>query len=315
MTVLAGKVAIVTGAGQGIGRAHALHLASLGARVVVNDVAGGESVPAAERVVQEIRAAGGTAVANCADVARMAGARALIEQALGAFGRLDILVNNAGILRDRMLFNMDEGEWDDVMAVHLKGHFGPTRYAAAYWREQAKATGQPAGGTVIFTTSESGFYGNTSQFNYAAAKAGIAAMTLVAARELDRYGVRCFAIAPRARTQMTESTFAGPRPAAGFDAWAPENVSPLVGFLCTEAARAYNGQVFVVGGGTLQLMAGWHAVAAVAMDRPWTVEEIGRIVPELFRGRPPRPEPIPVPSPRAGKAEQVEERAGAGDRG
>lgn len=300
LAVLSGKVAIVTGAGNGLGRAYALFLAGLGAKVVVNDLAGGEPIRAAERVAEEIRAAGGTAVANFANVAEMAGGRELIEHALGEFGRLDILVNNAGIVRDRMSYNMDEAEWDAVINVHLKGHFTPTRYATAYWRDMAKKNGLPVDGTVIFTTSEAGFYGNTSQLNYAAAKAGIAAMTLVTARELEKYGVRCFAIAPRARTQITEGVFVGPKPSEGFDSWAVENASPFVGFLCTEAAREYNGQVFVVGGGTLQLMAGWHAVATVDMDREWSVDEIGRIVPDLFRGRPRKPARIPVTSPILG---------------
>lgn len=300
--LLSGKVAIVTGAGRGIGRAHALLLAGLGATVVVNDLAGGGPIQAAERVVEEIRAAGGTAVANFANVADMAGGRALIEQAVKEFGRLDILVNNAGILRDRMSFNMDEAEWDDVITVHLKGHFVPTRYATAYWRDLAKRRGAPVDGTVIFTTSEAGFYGNTTQLNYATAKAGIAAMMLVTAREMDKYGVRCFAIAPRARTQMTEGIFVGPKPKEGFDAWAVENVSSLVGFLCTEAAREYNGQVFVVGGGTLQLMEGWHTATAVEMDREWSVDEIARILPALFLERPRKLERIPVPVPILGEA-------------
>lgn len=299
-SVLSGKVAIVTGAGRGIGRAHALLLASLGAKVIVNDLAEGEPKRFAERVVEEIRATGATAVANFDNVAEMSGGRTLIEQALSEFGRLDILVNNAGILRDRMSFNMDEAEWDDVITLHLKGHFAPTRYAVAHWRDMAKTNGAPVDGTVIFTTSEAGFYGNTSQLNYSAAKAGIATMTLVAARELDKYGIRCFAIAPRARTRMTEGVFVGPKPDDGFDAWAVENVSPLVGYLCTAAANVYNGQVFVVGGGTLQLMAGWHAVATVEMDAEWSVDEIGLILPNLFRGQPRKPDSIPVPIPILG---------------
>lgn len=295
--ILSGKVAIVTGAGRGIGRAHALHLAELGASIVVNDLPVNKAIQPAAYVVEEIRAAGGTAIVNLSNVAEMNAGRALIEHTLAEFGRLDILVNNAGILRDRMCFNMDEAEWDDVIAVHLKGHFAPTRFAAAHWRNLAKKKGAPVDATIIFTTSEAGFYGNTSQLNYAAAKAGIAAMTLVAARELDKYGVRCFAIAPRARTQMTEATFVGPKPAKGFDAWAVENVSPLVGFLCSEAARTYNGQVFVIGGGTLQLMCGYQPASAVAMDRKFSIDEIGRILPNLFQGRPRKPERIPVPVP------------------
>lgn len=302
LSVLSGKVAIVTGAGNGLGRTYALLLAKLGAKVVVNDLAGGEPTRAAEMVTEEIKALGGTAVANFANAADMNGAQGLIEQAVSEFGRLDILVNNAGNLRDRMSFNMEEAEWDAVITVHLKGHFAPTRFAAAYWRDLAQSSGAPVDATVIFTTSEAGFYGTVSQINYSAAKAGIAAMTLVMARELDKYGVRSFAIAPRARTQMTEAKFVGPKRAEGFDAWAVENVAPLVGFLCTDAARAYNGQVFVVGGGTFQLMAGWHTAVAVKMDREWSIEEFSRIIPEIFRGRPLKPERVPVPVPILGES-------------
>jgi len=299
--VLAGKVAIVTGAGQGLGRAYALMLARLGAKVIVNDMAGGEPMRAAEFVAEEIRHKGGVAAANFANVAEMKGSQALIKQAVDEFGRLDILVNNAGIVRDRMMFKMEEAEWDDVIAVHLKGHFAPTRYAAEYWRGLAKRSSAPIDGTIIFTTSETGFYGTISQANYSAAKAGITAMMLVATRELEKYGVRCFAIAPRARTRMTEGTFVSSKPAEGFDAWDVKNVAPVVGFLCTDAAREYNGQVFVAGGGTLQLMAGWHTAAAVKMEREWSVDEIGQIIPDLFRGRPRKLECIPIPGPISGE--------------
>ena len=216
MPDLTGKVAIVTGAGRGIGREHALALARAGAHVVVNDLGGsvegeGADTAPSQQVVDEIQAAGGEAVANGENVADFAGAKRLVEQALDAFGRLDILVNNAGILRDRMLVNMEEHEWDAVIEVHLKGHFAPTRHAAAYWRERSKA-GDEVRARVINTSSPSGVFGNVGQANYGAAKAGIAAFTLIAAQELGRYGVTVNCLAPNARTRMTERPSASCRP-------------------------------------------------------------------------------------------------------
>ena len=210
MPNLNGKVAIVTGAGRGIGRAHALALAEAGAQVVVNDLGGtlageGADLSPAQQVVDEIEAAGGAAVADGENVADFAGAGRMVEHAVSAFGRLDILVNNAGILRDRMLVNMSEDEWDAVIAVHLKGHFAPTRHAAAHWRERSKA-GEELRARVINTSSPSGVFGNVGQTNYGAAKAGIAGFTLIAAQELARYGVTVNCIAPNARTRMTEET-------------------------------------------------------------------------------------------------------------
>src|SRR5262245_15675342 len=206
--MLDGKVAIVTGAGRGIGRAHALALSQAGAKIVVNDLGGsltgeGADLSPARQVVEEIRAAGGEASANGENVANFAGAERLVRQAIDEFGRLDILVNNAGILRDRMLVNMSEDEWDAVINVHLKGHFAPTRHAAAYWREQSKE-GDDVKGRVINTSSPSGVFGNVGQTNYGAAKAGIAAFTVIAAQELARYGVTVNRIAPTARTRMTQ---------------------------------------------------------------------------------------------------------------
>src|SRR5215468_6509880 len=233
MPDLSGKVAIVTGAGRGIGRSHALALARAGARVVVNDlgagIAGeGSDAGPAEQVVEEIRAAGGEASTNGENVADFAGAERLVQQAVDEFGRLDILVNNAGILRDRMLVNMEEHEWDAVIEVHLKGHFAPTRHAAAHWRERSKA-GDDVRGRVINTSSPSGVFGNVGQANYGAAKAGIVGFTLIAAQELGRYGVTVNALAPNARTRMTEAAFGDmTAPDEGFDPMDPDNMSPVV---------------------------------------------------------------------------------------
>src|SRR5437764_5351291 len=236
MPDLSGKVAIVTGAGRGIGRSHALALAHAGAKIVVNDLGAGlagegsDSGPA-EQVAEEIRALGGEASTNGENVADFAGAERLVQQAVEQFGRLDILVNNAGILRDRMLVNMTEDEWDAVVTVHLKGHFAPTRHAAAHWRERAKA-GEDVKARVINTSSPSGVFGNVGQANYGAAKAGIAGFTLIAAQELGRYGVTVNCIAPNARTRMTEAAFGELPETKGFDPIAPENNSPIVVALC-----------------------------------------------------------------------------------
>src|SRR3954447_21487892 len=232
MGLLDGKVAVITGAGRGIGRTEALLLASEGAAVVVNDVGGSvsgektEERPAQE-VVNEIKAAGGTAVANYDDITSWKGGENLINQAVQKLGGLDILVNNAGILRDRMSFNMEEADWDAVINVHLKGHFVPSRFAGAYWRGQSKETREAVHATIINTSSEAGLFGNAGQLNYGAAKAGIAAMTIILARELERFGVRSNAIAPRARTRMTEFLMGNVDTGAdkGFDTWAPENTA------------------------------------------------------------------------------------------
>jgi NAD(P)-dependent dehydrogenase (short-subunit alcohol dehydrogenase family) len=264
MPDLSGKVAIVTGAGRGIGREHALALARAGAQVVVNDLGAslaGEGADAgpAHVVVREIEALGGRAVANGENVADFAGARRLVEQAIGELGRLDILVNNAGILRDRMLVNMEEDEWDAVISVHLKGHFAPTRHAAAYWRERAKA-GEDVRARVINTSSPSGVFGNVGQANYGAAKAGIVGFTLVAAQELRRYGVTVNAIAPNARTRMTQAAFGElAPPEEGFDPADPANNSPVVVALCADEAQAITGQVFFVYGGAANVLRGWEA--------------------------------------------------------
>jgi NAD(P)-dependent dehydrogenase (short-subunit alcohol dehydrogenase family) len=263
MPDLSGKVAIVSGAGRGIGRSHSLALAAAGAKVVVNDLGAGvagegaDETPA-QQVVEEIRSAGGEAVANGENIADFAGAGRLVRQAIDEFGRLDILVNNAGILRDRMLVNMSEDEWDAVIAVHLKGHFAPTQHAAAYWREQSKA-GEEVRGRVINTSSPSGVFGNVGQANYGAAKAGIAGFTVIAAQELQRYGVTVNCLAPNARTRMTEETFQMGAPAEGFDPLDPSNVSAVVVALCADEAQAITGQVFHVWGGAVNALQGWSA--------------------------------------------------------
>ena len=264
MPRLDGKVAIVTGAGRGIGREHALALAEAGATVVVNDLGatlageGADATPA-QQVVAEIEAAGGAAVANGDDVADFAGAERMVRQALDTYGRLDILVNNAGITRDRMLVNMSEEEWDSVLAVHLKGHFAPTRHAAAYWREQAKA-GAEVRGRVINTSSPSGVFGNVGQTNYGAAKAGIAGFTSIAAQELARYGVTVNCLAPNARTRMTEASFGEiPKPEDGFDAMDPANIAPIVVALCADEAQDITGQCFFIYGGAVNILRPWDA--------------------------------------------------------
>jgi NAD(P)-dependent dehydrogenase (short-subunit alcohol dehydrogenase family) len=271
---LDGKVAVVTGAGRGIGREHALALARAGARIVVNDLGaslageGADEGPAHD-VVREIEALGGEAIADGENVADFVGAKRLIDGAVSAFGRLDILVNNAGILRDRMLVNMEEHEWDAVIEVHLKGHFAPTRHAAAHWRERSKA-GEQVAGRVINTSSPSGVFGNVGQLNYGAAKAGIVGFTLIAAQELQRYGVTVNAIAPNARTRMTEAAFGEiPPPDDGFDAADPANNSPIVVALCADEAQDITGQVFFIYGGVVNMLSGWQAGELFASDERW----------------------------------------------
>jgi NAD(P)-dependent dehydrogenase (short-subunit alcohol dehydrogenase family) len=283
MGALDGRVAIITGAGRGIGREHALLFASEGAKVVVNDLGGamdgtGDDRTPAEQVVDEIKAMGGEAIANADNVADWEGSQRLVNSAVEAFGDLHVLVNNAGILRDRVLVNMTEDEWDAVIHVHLKGHFAPTRWAAAYWREQKKA-GKDVKASVINTSSTSGLLGNPGQANYGAAKAGIGAFTVITAMELDRYGVRVNAIAPAARTRLTEATpglgdvVKAPDDAGTFDVWDPANVSPLVGYLATEACDI-TGKVFFVQGGKVQLMQPWTMAEAIEKPDRWTVTEL-----------------------------------------
>jgi NAD(P)-dependent dehydrogenase (short-subunit alcohol dehydrogenase family) len=289
MGTLDGKVAIVTGAGRGIGRGEAMLMAAEGAKVVVNDLGGewdgaGADTRFAQQVVDEIKAAGGDAVANYDDVASWDGAQSMVKQAIDTFGQLNILVNNAGILRDKMTFNLDEADWDAVIRVHLKGHFAPTRFAASYWREQSKA-GNTIPGRIINTSSESGLFGNAGQTNYAAAKAGIASMTIALARELARYGVTANAIAPRARTRMTEGTFGEIKSKGDFDEWDPNNVAPTVAWLATDDAADVTGQVFVVWGGQVTLMGGWRAENQISQPKQWSVEDLINKKAELFKDR------------------------------
>jgi len=279
MPDLSGKVAIVTGAGRGIGREHALALAAAGAKVVVNDLGGSlagegaDQAPAAQ-VVAEIEALGGDAVANAENVADFAGAERMVRHAIDALGGLDILVNNAGIIRDRMLVNMDEAEWDAVVNVHLKGHFAPTRHAAAYWRERSKA-GDTVRARVINTSSPSGVFGNVGQANYGSAKAGIAALTLIAAQELGRYGVTVNCIAPNARTRMTEQAFGEiAAPEEGFDPMDPGNMAPVVVALCADEAQDITGQVLFVYGGSVNLLQGWSPGELFARDGKWDADEL-----------------------------------------
>ena len=283
MGALDGRVAIITGAGRGIGREHALLFAQEGAKVVVNDLGGamdgtGDDRTPAEQVVDEIKGMGGEAVANADNVADWEGAQRMINSAVEAFGDLHVLVNNAGILRDRVLVNMTEEEWDAVIHVHLKGHFAPTRWAAAYWREQSKA-GKEVKASVIHTSSTSGLLGNPGQSNYGAAKAGIAAFSQICSMELPRYGVRSNVIAPAARTRLTEATpglgdvIKAPDDAGSFDIWDPANVSPVVAYLGT-ADCPVNGKCFFVQGGKVQVMQPWTMSDTIEKGDRWTVAEL-----------------------------------------
>ncbi|MGH9028699.1 MAG: SDR family oxidoreductase [Acidimicrobiales bacterium] len=286
------RVAVITGAGRGIGREHALLFASEGAKVVVNDLGGavdgsGDDRSPAEQVVDEIKAMGAEAVANADDVADFEGAKHLVEHAVETFGDLHVLVNNAGILRDKMLVNMSEQDWDAVIHVHLKGHFAPTRHAAAYWREQAKA-GKEVRAAVVNTSSTSGLLGNPGQTNYGAAKAGLAAFTVIAAAELSRYGVRVNAIAPAARTRMTEQTpglgdiVAAPTDPAKFDVWDPANVSPLVAYLSAESCP-FTGKVFFMQGGQVRLFQPWTMTETLEKGDRWTVAELADQLPLMAK--------------------------------
>lgn len=291
------RVVAVTGAGRGLGRAHALAFAAEGARVVVNDLGvgldgtGGTGGPA-QRVVDEIRALGGEAVAHTGDITTTEGAAHLVRVALDTYGRLDTLVNNAGFLRDRMLVNLGEDDWDAVMRVHLKGHFLPLRHAAGHWRAEAKA-GRTPEARVINTSSGAGLLGSVGQGNYSAAKAGIVGLTLVAAAELRRYGVQVNALAPAARTRMTERTFAEAMatPAdGGFDAMAPENVSPLVVWLGSTASTGVTGRVFEAEGGRITVMEGWRPGPTADKGARWSPAEAGEAALKLLaRAQPPRP--------------------------
>jgi NAD(P)-dependent dehydrogenase (short-subunit alcohol dehydrogenase family) len=286
--VLEGRVAVITGAGRGIGREHALLFAKEGAKVVVNDLGGSnagkgaDSGPARD-VVEEITAAGGTAVASTENIASWSGAESVVLQAIAEFGRLDVLVNNAGILRDSFIAGMEESHWDAVIAVHLKGHFAMLRHAAAYWKAQSKAGDQP-NAAVINTASGSGVtLPNAGQANYGSAKAAIAALTLIAAEELERYGVRVNAIAPIARTRLTLATpgmgslMAEPEEGE-LDLFSPANISPLVAYLATEKCPI-NGKVYAVQGGAISALSGWHDVETIETDDAWVIDDIASRLP------------------------------------
>jgi NAD(P)-dependent dehydrogenase (short-subunit alcohol dehydrogenase family) len=270
MGALDGRVAIITGAGRGLGRAHALLFACEGARVVVNDT------DPAEDVVAEIRAAGGEAIAVCVDVSDWADAQQLVDAAIDAYGGVDILVNNAGILRDRLVVNMTEREWDDVIRVHLRGHFCPTHHVAAYWRDEHKA-GRAAPRNMINTSSTSGLLANPGQSNYGTAKSGIATFTQIVAKELSRYDVKVNCIAPVARTRLTLATPGLDEIMAVrdgmFDEWDPANVAPIVAYLASTACR-FNGETFFVRGGTVQRVRSWELAESVRCDGAWSVDEL-----------------------------------------
>jgi NAD(P)-dependent dehydrogenase (short-subunit alcohol dehydrogenase family) len=297
MPLLQGRIAIVTGAGRGLGREEALALAADGATVIVNDIGtslagdGGDRSPADE-VVREITAQGGKAVANYEDIASWDGAKRTIDQAYDSFGKLDIVVNNAGVLRDRMSFNMSEDEFDLVMKVHCKGHFAMVRHASARWREAAKASGSIYG-RVINTASEAGLLGSAGNSNYAMAKAAIAALTISTAREMGKYGVTSNFMAPRARTRMTESMpnnsmFA--KPESGFDVFHPAWPAQLVVFLASEAASDLNGQGFIVWGGEIALVKGWHIVNQISGNGgPIHAQDLVKRKDELFGEQPRQP--------------------------
>ena len=287
MGLFDGKVAIITGAGRGIGREEALLLASEGAAVVVNDVGGartgeGSDKAPAQEVVDEIVAAGGKAVANFDDISSWKGGESFVNQAIEELGGLDILINNAGILRDKMSFNMTEEEWDAVIQVHLKVHFVPSHFAGSYWRQKSKDSGQPVNAKIVNTASESGLYGNAGQLNYAAAKAGIAAMTIVLARELERFGVRSNAIAPVALTRLTDDLMgqnADEKQKALLD---PKNVAAGVAWLASDLSDGVTGQVLKIQGGLMQIVQGWRPVSQVTSEEAWTVEGIAKRKDELF---------------------------------
>ena len=290
--ICTGRVVIVTGAGQGIGREHALALAEQGACVVVNDLGTsnhgeGNSSDAAQTVVEAIKAGGGRALANHDDVTDSAAMQALVEQTLTHFGALHAVINNAGFVRDRMFVSCSDDEWDAVLKVHLKGHFALSRAAAQYWRTQAKA-GHAVDARIINTSSGAGLRGSVGQAAYSTAKAGLLALTLVQAAELKRYGITANAIAPAARTRMTEAVFADmmAKPETGFDAMDPANISPLVVYLCSEDAAHVTGRTFEVEGGMIALADGWRRGATVDGQRRWAAGDVGAALNQLLDQQP-----------------------------
>ena len=297
MGICDGRVVVITGAGRGLGRSHALAFAREGAKVVVNDLGGapdgtGASAGPAHDVVDEIRAMGGEAIANADDVGDFEAAAGIITTALDTFGRLDVVVNNAGILRDRMFVNIVPDEWDATIRVHLRGHFCVGRHAAAYWRDRAKA-GEPVDARLINTSSGAGLMGSVGQTAYAAAKAGIAAMTIVQAVELGRYGVTVNGLAPSARTRLTEGVFVDMMKEVdgGFDAMDPDNISPLVVWLGSPESRDVTGRLFEIEGGVLSVCDGWQHGPRIEKDRRWEPSEVGPAIRKLIAQAPP---PAPV---------------------
>ncbi|MEM2959051.1 MAG: SDR family NAD(P)-dependent oxidoreductase [Candidatus Jordarchaeaceae archaeon] len=290
MKLLENKIAIITGAGRGLGRAHALYFAEQGAKVIVNDIKEVEGEHLADRVVREIVSKGGEAQSNYEDVSSFNGAQRIIEQAIETFGGLDILVNNAGILRDKMIFNMTEKEFDEVINVHLKGTFNCTRHACAYWRERFKK-GDQRGGSIVNTTSEAGLQGNVGQSNYASAKSGIATMTIVVAREMKKYNVNCNCISPLARTELALSS----PPVAevmklipakpNFDPLDPSNASPLVAFLASDKGRNITGKVFRIIGGKIDLYKTWEIESTIEKDGRWEPDELEHALAKLLEGK------------------------------
>lgn len=299
MGMLDGKVAAVTGSGRGLGKSHAIAMAKEGAKIIVNDLGvewdgtGQKVATPADEVVEEIKAAGGDAVANYNSVTEFDGAKGIIDTAVEKFGKLDILVNNAGFLKDKITFKMTAEEWDAVVKVHLYGTFNTGRWAIAYFRDQNKA-GSPIKGRIINTVSHAGLFGNAGQANYSAAKGGIASLTMVWARELERIGGTCNAIAPMARTRMTMSTeatapmFAKPEDEAKFDAMAKENISPLVAYLGTDQAQDITGHIFSIRGGRLELFNPWQIANTIDIEKQWTIGEIDQKIRDLGElGMPP----------------------------
>ena len=288
MGTLDGRVAIITGAGRGLGREHALLFAAEGAKIVVNDLGGandgsGSDMTPAQQTVADIKGMGGEAIVNTDNVADWDGAKRMIDSAIEAFGDLDILVNNAGILRDRVLVNMSEAEWDSVIQVHLKGHFAPTHHAAAYWREQAKA-GITKPRNLVHTSSTSGLFSNPGQANYGAAKSGIATFSQICAKELSRYNVKSNAIAPAARTRLTMATPGLEDVMAAkdgkFDEWDPANVSPLVAYLASDLCE-FSGETFYVQGGQVTRVATWAMAEEIKQDDRWTVSALAKAITAL----------------------------------
>ena len=295
MGILDGKVAVVTGAGHGVGRGHAVQLADAGAKVVVNDLGGttrgeGADETVAQAVVEVIRGRGGEAIAHASDVSSFAGSKAMIDKAIDAFGGLDIVVNNAGILRDKMIFNMDESDWDAVIAVHLKGHFNPTRHACAYWRDRSKEIGGPVAASLIHTSSSVGLLGNVGQANYAAAKGGIAMFTIAVAQDMERYGVRSNCVAPSGSTRLLPGAgerVLEPDEYEKYSARDPGNVGPLVVWLASDLSANVSGQVFLSIGGTVTRFEPWKPAQAVTVpgnDRRWDPAELGQAMDQVVFG-------------------------------